>query len=176
MLALNPLFLSRSRSASQTAGGYAYGSQEGWEEEEEGAEGNTAGVSQESEVGVEQGDEELLLPSAPVLVNCQEDDEFQAALDKMINDNITESKSIVREKGSLNALTAPVSVTKGKKTWEQLQDEGKEEGSEEDKVPVMIMLRKGGGSNTGKVSKEISVSANSQLGEQFLARDQREAR
>ena len=38
----------------------------------------------------------------------------------------------------------------------------------------MVMLRKGGGG--GKVSKGISVSADSELGEQFIAREEQEAR
>ena len=39
------------------------------------------------------------------------------------------------------------------------------------------MLRKGGASNNAsKITKSISVSAESNLGEQFLAREEREAR
>ena len=40
----------------------------------------------------------------------------------------------------------------------------------------MLMLRKGGGGGGGKVSKGISVSADSELGEQFIAKEERETR
>jgi len=129
----------------------------------------------EEEAGrsVEQGDEELLLPAAPLRHQCKEDEDFLSALDRMVNENITESKNIIRDKNSMNTISAPVSTSKTKKTWEQIQEEG---GSveEEAQVHVMVMLRKGGGG--GKVSKGISVSADSELGEQFIAREEQEAR
>lgn len=134
------------------------------------------GVSQDSEdEGVEQGDEELLLPSAPVKLSCKEDDDFLADLDRMVNENISESKNLLRDKNTLATVSAPISTQKGKKNWEQLQEEGEED---ESKVQVMIMLRKGGGKTGGvtKITKGISVSADSQLGEQFIAREEREAR
>lgn len=158
------LFL-RSRSASQAGPADEVASQD-WEE------GGEAEPSQDSYVGMERGDEELLLPSAPLKLPCQEDEDFLSALDKMINENIAESKNIIRDKNSLTVVTAPLTTSKAKKTWEQLQDEGKED---ETRVQVMIMLRKGGG-GAGKIAKGISVSADSQLGEQFLLRDEREAR
>ena len=55
-----------------------------------------------------------------------------------------------------------------------MQEEGEED---ESRVQVVIMLRKGGGkTGGGAVTKGISVSADSQLGEQFIAREEREAR
>ena len=92
----------------------------------------------------------------------------------MVNENITESKNMLRDKNSLAAVSAPISTQKGKKNWEQLQEEGEED---ESRVQVVIMLRKGGGkTGGGAVTKGISVSADSQLGEQFIAREEREAR
>ena len=38
----------------------------------------------------------------------------------------------------------------------------------------MVMLRKGGGG--GKLTKSINVSSESELGEQFIAREESEAR
>ena len=70
---------------------------------------------------MEEGDEELALPTAPVRVACPEDEDFLAALDRMVNENISEAKAMQRDKSSLTQLTAPVSSGKGKKTWEQLQ-------------------------------------------------------
>merc|ERR1740128_881211 len=167
---------NRSRSASQAAVSAAM--EDDWPEDDVETAGAGATVSQEEDdseaMEVEQGDEELLLPSAPVKVECQEDDDFMSALDQMINENITESKNLARDKSSLLSVTAPISSGKGKKTYEQLQEEGGDDDTDEDgagKVEVRVMLRKGG----GKTAKGISVSANSQLGEQFTLRDQREA-
>jgi hypothetical protein len=41
-------------------------------------------------------------------------------------------------------------------------------------VQVVVMLRKGPGG--GRITKGIAVPAESQLGEQFIAREEREAR
>jgi len=169
---------NRSRSASQAAVSAAM--EDDWPEDDVETAGADAVVSQEEDdseaMEVEQGDEELLLPSAPVKVECQEDDDFMSALDQMINENITESKNLARDKSSLLSVAAPISSGKGKKTYEQLQEEGGggDDDTDDDgagKVEVRVMLRKGG----GKTAKGISVSANSQLGEQFTLRDQREA-
>ena len=70
----------------------------------------------------------------------------------------------------MTSMTAPVSSGKGKKNWEQLQEEQVEQ---EDNVQVVVMLRKGGKATT---AKGISVSADSMLGEQFLAREEKEQR
>merc|ERR1719289_465590 len=112
----------------------------------------------------------MMVPSTPVFQPCPEDDDFLAALDKMVNENISESKSLVRDKNTLASMTAPVSSGKGKKNWEQLQEEQVEQ---EDNVQVVVMLRKGGKATT---AKGISVSADSMLGEQFLAREEKEQR
>ena len=148
-----------------------------WDEEQHLAHSQDTG-----DEGVEQGDEELVLPSAPARIPCQEDEDFLAALDKMVNDNITESRSLLRDRNHLTNLTAPISTSKSKKTWEQLQEENSDDKEDEGKVQVMVMLRKGGtsggqGSGGGsKITKGITVSADSQLGEQFLAREEKEAR
>ena len=94
----------------------------GHRDEEEEEEDDERRDSQDSELGgVEEGDEELALPTAPVRVACPEDEDFLAALDRMVNENISEAKAMQRDKSSLTQLTAPVSSGKGKKTWEQLQ-------------------------------------------------------
>jgi hypothetical protein len=53
------------------------------------------------------------------------------------------------------------------------QNEEEDERSSS-KVQVVLMLRKGPGG--GRLTKGIAVPAESQLGEQFLAREEREAR
>jgi len=165
---------NRSRSASQAAPMDEWDDREGPGRSQDQDMEEGPGDSQDSEGGVEQGDEELLLPSAPVKQQCKEDDDFLSALDKMVNENISESRNIIRDKNSLINISAPMSTSKAKKTWEQLQEEGSTE--EESQVHVMLMLRKGGGGGGGKVSKGISVSADSELGEQFIAKEERETR
>ena len=38
---------------------------------------------------IEEGMEDLLVPSAPKHIECEEDDEFKAMFDKLLNENIT---------------------------------------------------------------------------------------
>ena len=45
---------------------------------------------------MEEGDENLLVPTQPKFEPCPEDDDFLAALDKMVNENIAESKNLGR--------------------------------------------------------------------------------
>ena len=45
---------------------------------------------------VEEGEENLLVPTQPKFEPCPEDDDFLAALDKMVNENIAESKNLGR--------------------------------------------------------------------------------
>merc|ERR1719369_2153281 len=63
---------------------------------------------------VDEGEEDMIVPSIPVFQPCPEDDDFLAALDKMVNENISESKSL-----------------------EQLQEE---QVDQEDNVQVVVML------------------------------------
>ena len=65
----------------------------------------------------------MLVPTRPSHQACPEDDDFLAALDKMVNENIAESKNVVRDKNVMSSMTGPVSGAKGKKNWEQLQQE-----------------------------------------------------
>ena len=51
----------------------------------------------EVEVEVEEGEENLVIPTKPEYQPCAEDDDFLAALDKMVNENIAESKTIGEE-------------------------------------------------------------------------------
>ena len=78
-----------------------------------------------------------MVPSIPVFRPYPRDDDFLAALDKMVNENISESKGLVRDKNSIRSMTSPVSSGRSKKNWEQLQ--------EEHNVQVVVMLRKGQG-------------------------------
>jgi len=164
--------ISRSRSVSQAAMFETEGVEFEGEEWDRGEQEQGMLDSQDSEhvVEVDEGEEDMMVPSNPVFEPCPEDDDFLAALDKMVNENISESKSLVRDKNSLASMTAPVSSGRGKKNWEQLQEEQVEE---EDNVQVVVMLRKGGKAAT---AKGISVSADSMLGEQFLAREEKEQR
>merc|ERR1719331_1790845 len=42
---------------------------------------------------IEEGMEDLLVPSAPKHIECEEDDEFKAMFDKLLNEDITESRA-----------------------------------------------------------------------------------
>jgi len=170
--------ISRSRSVSQAAmfetDGVEYDGEE-WdrgegEREDRDQEGMLDSQNSDEVLEVDEGEEDMMVPSIPVFQPCPEDDDFLAALDKMVNENISESKNLVRDKNTLASMTAPVSSGKGKKNWEQLQEEQVEQ---EDNVQVVVMLRKGGKATT---AKGISVSADSMLGEQFLAREEKEQR
>ena len=71
-------------------------------------------------------------------------------------------------------MSVPVSSGRSKKNWEQLQQEDQEEAAGASGVQVVLMLRKGGQGKAG--TKSICVSSDSNLGEQFLAREAREPR
>ena len=45
---------------------------------------------------MEEGEENLAVPTQPKYEPCPEDDDFLAALDKMVNENIAESKNVGR--------------------------------------------------------------------------------
>ena len=62
--------------------------------------------------------EDLLVPSRPKHIECEEDDEFQAMFDKMMNDNIAETRATGKTGGGgqLLSLVAPTS-TKHKKNY-----------------------------------------------------------
>ena len=79
----------------------------------------------------------------------------------------------VRDKSSISAMTVPVGAGKSKKNWEQLQQESTDLEQGAGGVQVQLMLRKGG---KGAATKCINVSSDSMLGEQFLAREEREIR
>ena len=123
---------TRSRSASQAAM-YEEGiegdedkDEEGDEDERDWDEGGLSQGGGERVLEVEEGDEDFAIPTAPVFDPCPEDDDFLAALDKvridqdevvpncvqMVNDNITESKGVARDKASLSTMTAPVASGK----------------------------------------------------------------
>ena len=78
----------------------------------------------------------------------------------------------MRDKSSMAGMTVPVSSGKSKKNWEQLQQEDPEEAGGDAGVQVVLMLRKGGQGKAG--IKSICVSSESNLGEQFRAREARE--
>jgi len=166
--------ISRSRSVSQAAMFETEGVEFEGEEWDRGErddidqEGMLDSQNSDEVIEVDEGEEDMMVPSIPVFQPCPEDDDFLAALDKMVNENISESKGLVRDKNSLTNMTAPVSSGAKKKNWEQLQEEQEEQ---EDNVQVVVMLRKGGKATT---AKGISVSADSMLGEQFLAREEKE--
>ena len=48
----------------------------------------------ESVQEIEEGEENLIIPTQPKFEPCPEDDDFLAALDKMVNENIAESKTV----------------------------------------------------------------------------------
>merc|ERR1719158_623629 len=128
---------------------------------QESQEGDTG-----EEVEVEEGEEDLMVPEAPVYQPCPEDDDFLAALDKMVTENISEAKSSSLAKGSLGNMSTPVSSGRAGKTWEQIQAEGETGGQESQDMKVVVMLRKGG---KGASARGISVAQDSSLGEQLRA-------
>merc|ERR1719445_2629637 len=93
---------------------------------------------------LEEGEENLMINTKPRFEPCPEDDDFLAALDKMVNENIAESKNVVRDKSSMAGMSVPVSSGRSKKNWEQLQQEDQEEAAGASGVQVVLMLRKGG--------------------------------
>ena len=52
---------------------------------------------------MEEGEENLAVPTQPKYEPCPEDDDFLAALDKMVNENIAESKNLGRKDLSLTS-------------------------------------------------------------------------
>ncbi len=59
---------------------------------------------------------EPVLPVAPKHVKCEEDDDFLAALDKMVNDSVAESRAAASvPRGQQVNIVAPISVNKLKK-------------------------------------------------------------
>ena len=67
------------------------------DEEEEEEEDHAEEDVQE----LEEGEENLMINTKPRFEPCPEDDDFLAALDKMVNENIAESKNV----GKLNPVT-----------------------------------------------------------------------
>ena len=67
--------------------------EDGEEEEEEGEEEEEEEPGEELEE-VEEDEENLAVPTVPKYEPCPEDDDFLAALDKMVNENIAESKNV----------------------------------------------------------------------------------
>ena len=51
---------------------------------------------------IEEGMEDLLVPSAPKHIECEEDDEFKAMFDKLLNENIT--KGAVPKAQQMNVI------------------------------------------------------------------------
>ena len=52
--------------------------------------------------------EDLLVPSAPKHIECEEDDEFKAMFDKLLNENITESRAAAVPRAQQMNITAPM--------------------------------------------------------------------
>jgi len=170
--------LSRSRSVSQAGGGFDDGvgnDDDDWDRED---------VDDDDDEDDDHDDDRMESPSQdddedradigttiskPEYQPCAEDDDFLAALDKMVNENIAEHKNLVRDKNAGSAMTVPVGGGKSKKNWEQLQNEDE---SAREGVQVQLMLRKPGKGGTS--TKSINVACDSMLGEQFLAREERE--
>ena len=57
---------------------------------------------------IEEGMEDLLVPSAPKHIECEEDDEFKAMFDKLLNENITESRAAAVPRAQQMNITAPM--------------------------------------------------------------------
>ena len=53
---------------------------------------------------MEEDEENLAVPTVPKYEPCPEDDDFLAALDKMVNENIAESKNVGRYRVSPSQL------------------------------------------------------------------------
>ena len=57
---------------------------------------------------IEEGMEDLLVPSAPKHIECEEDDEFKTMFDKLLNENITESRAAAVPRGQQMNVIAPM--------------------------------------------------------------------
>ena len=57
---------------------------------------------------IEEGMEDLLVPSAPKHIECEEDDEFKAMFDKLLNENITESRAAAVPRSQQISVIAPM--------------------------------------------------------------------
>ena len=117
--------------------------QDEWEYNEERDDRNQYNDYEHQEGGetvIDEGEENLFLPTAPVNEPCQEDDDFLAALDKMVNDSIVENKNVVRDKNSIANLTVPTGLKSSKKTYDQIQEEEKmaEAEKEEERGKVQV--------------------------------------
>lgn len=109
---------------------------------------------EEEAVEIEEGMEDLLVPSAPKFVACEEDDEFVNLFDKMVNENLTESRTAVPRSQQVSVV-APVHMKHAKKTYNDLQNtEGKEET-----VQFAVLMRKG----TKQTYKELAVPVDSDI-------------
>ncbi len=92
---------------------------------------------------------------APEHIACDEDDEFTAMLDKMVNDNIAESRSAALPRGQQMNMIAPMH-SKSKKGYDQLHQPPPEE---ENTVQFSVLLRK----NNKPSYREIAVPKESDI-------------
>jgi regulator of nonsense transcripts 2 len=84
------------------------GSDEEDEDEDEDDDDDDFSDRDENIVEIEEGMEDLHVPSAPKHVECEEDDEFVSLFDKMLNDNITESRTAVVPRAQQMEIVAPM--------------------------------------------------------------------
>jgi regulator of nonsense transcripts 2 len=137
-------------------------------DEHQGTQDNTQGdqsLSEGCNDGVLMDTSELVaaLPSGPKRFDCQEDDDFLSALDKMVSDNIQDRMRDAVKPQQVD-ISVPLHVKSTKKTYEQLQ-EGPVDSSTMDFV---LMLRKG----NKQQYKNLAVPVSSELAMNLRNREQ----
>ena len=86
--------LSRSRSVSQAGGVFDDGHGDHSVAYDDDWEHDSPSQEESKTVEVDEGEENLLVATKPEYKPCAEDEDFLAALDKMVNENIAENKNI----------------------------------------------------------------------------------
>jgi len=73
---------------------------------------------------------DFVLPpiGAPKLIDCEEDEEFRSAFDKMLNENIAESRNATVPKGQQVSIVAPVNRNRQQQQQQQQQKSVSPEG------------------------------------------------
>lgn len=104
------------------------------------------------------------LPAGPKRVSCPEDDDFLAALDKIVSDNI-QDRMRDNVKPQHVDISVPIHVKNTKKTYEQLQEPSP---SDTTTVDFVLMVRKG----NKQQYKNLAVPVSSELAMNLRNREQ----
>jgi len=146
-----------SRSASAMAG---YESHDDLSQRDEFSQGTTGSGSA---AGVQMDVE--FTTTAPKLIACEEDDEFKNAFDRMLNENIAESRNTALPKGQQISIVAPINRGKQQqhqqpKLFSTFNGDSQRQAAGAGVVQFALLV-KGKGSKPGY--RDLSVPADSDL-------------